>query len=225
MEPRRMDLNELDHFANLHGQSKSSINASDNLKSIGNIDEVEVESLSTHADSNSLHAQVDKKDEADFNYVRDVLKKSGFSGDELLGTWHSPDQPVDPSLFDEEEGISGTDAGSCDHLLLFDLINEVLLEIYERSITYSPWNFCSNSNIRPMPTGYHVLDEVWASISWHLSSQPQLVPSLEYVVSRDLAKGDGWMHLQPEAECVGLDLEDWIVDDLLDEVTLDIASN
>ncbi|XXG80902.1 hypothetical protein AAC387_Pa09g1663 [Persea americana] len=227
MEPGHKDLNELDHFANLNGHS--GMDASDNLKSIGNIDDVQ--SLSIHAHPDSLHVKVDENDEAYFNYVRDVLKKSGFNGEELLGTWHSPDQPIDPSLFDEVEcpphklGFLGTDSVSCDHQLLFDLINEVLLEIHERSVTYCPWNLCFNSNIRPIPMGFHVLEEVWASISWHLSSQPQLDPSLEYVVSRDLAKGDGWMHLRPEADCVGLELEDWIVDDLLDEVTSELASN
>ncbi|XXG54630.1 hypothetical protein AAC387_Pa03g2459 [Persea americana] len=226
IKPRRTNLNGLDHFANL--QDQPSTNAPDSLEIKANIDEVETPHRC--ADSNVLHVQADGKDDAYFNYVSDVLKMSGFSGNELLGTWHSPDQPVDPSLFDEVEGsphkldITEPEAGtSSDFQLLFDLINEVLLEIYERSFTSCPWHLCFNSNTRPIPVGYHVLEEVWATISWHLSSQPQLHPSLEYVVSRDLAKNDGWMHLQEEAECVGLEFEEWILDDLLDEVTFELA--
>ncbi|XP_010253179.1 PREDICTED: uncharacterized protein LOC104594546 isoform X2 [Nelumbo nucifera] len=172
-----------------------------------------------------VDVNVDRKDESEFNYVRDVLKLSGFSGNEYLGTWYSPDQPVDPSLFEEIEICSPRNysrhgaLGSCDYQLLFDLINEVLLEIYGLSLAYWPHPLSSNSHIRPMPVGHHVLEEVWSSVSWYLKLQPELDPSLDYIVSRDLAKSDGWMNLQFDIECVGLELEEWILDDLLDEVT------
>ncbi|KAL5991946.1 hypothetical protein ACLOJK_012858 [Asimina triloba] len=185
---------------------------------------------SDHAYLDIASMQVDSKDEADFDYVRDILRKSRFSIDGLLGAWYSPDQPVDPSLFEEIEcttlgkGSSPDDIGgvSLDHMLLFDLVNEVLLEIYERSFMYSHWPLCNNSSIRPMPIGPQVLEEVWSSISWHLSCKPEYF-TMDYIVGLDLTKKDGWMNIQPEAECVGLELEDWIIDDLLDEVTYDIA--
>lgn len=229
--PAEVSVSEVDSseaVPSVHLQGESSVEAPDSLETTGSIDEVQTPVK--YLDSDSLHVRVDTKDEAEFNYVRDVLKKSGFSGEELLGTWHSPDQPVDPSLFDEvvcltpKLNITAPEEGSnCDQQLLFDLINEILLEIHERSFTYCPWHLSIDPHIRPMPVGYHVLEEVWTSISWHLSSQPQLDPSLEYTVAQDFSKNDGWMHIRPEAECMGLELEDWIVDDLLDEVTLELA--
>lgn len=80
------------------------------------------------------------KNRADFNFVREVLKLSGFSGTEFLGNWHSLEHPVDPLVFDEVEGCllaqpncsRNEEGGSYNHVLLFNLINEVLLEIYER---------------------------------------------------------------------------------------------
>lgn len=176
--------------------------------------------------SEFLRVLVNMKDAAEFNYVKHVLELSGFSRDELLGTWHSPDQPVDPTLFEEVESCmvpephypENKEGGNCDHLLLFDLINEVLLEIHERSFTYWPKTLSSNSHMRPIPVGYHVLEEVWASISWYLSWKPEVDLSLDDSVTRDLAKGDGWMNLQFEAECVGLEIEDLIFDDLLEEL-------
>lgn len=185
-----------------------------------------VEELNRYLDIDSHFVQVDTKDKAEFNYVRDVLELSGFSRDELLGTWHSSDQPLDPSVYEEVEGYlpqghvcsENEEGGYCNHLLLFDIINEVLMDIYERSFSYCPKPLSSLSHIRPMPVGYYVLEEVWANISWYLSSRPELDESLDYVVSRDLAKGDGWMNLQFDTECVGLELEDLIFDDLLEEV-------
>ncbi|XP_059647037.1 uncharacterized protein LOC132293530 [Cornus florida] len=166
---------------------------------------------------------VDTEDLAEFNYVRDVLELSGFSRNEFLGTWHSVDQPLDPSMFEEVEGYETDDSeneegANSNNLLLFDLINEVLLEIYERSFMYCPIRLSSRSHIHPMPVGFHVLEEVWANISCCLRCRPEVDQSLDDAVSRDLAKSDGWMNLQFDAECVGLELEDMIFDDLLEEL-------
>lgn len=177
-------------------------------------------------DSRSMHVNVDAKDKAKFDYVRDVLELSGFSGSELLGTWHSNDQPVDPLLCEEVPGCvlldpdcSGNEeGGNCNHLLLFNLINEVLMEIYERSYSYCPMPLSSLCHVHPMPVGNHVLNEVWTSISWYLSPRPEDDQSLDYAASRDLARDDEWMNLQFDTECIGLEVEDLILDDLLEEV-------
>ncbi|KAF5476030.1 hypothetical protein F2P56_007776 [Juglans regia] len=190
------------------------------------IEHEEVESFNTPSDHNiTLHLEVDAKDKAEFNYVRDVLELSGFSGNETLATWHSDDQPVNPSVYEEVEGcllpeaeFSGKEVGNCSHPLLFDLINEVLMEMFGRSYSYCPKLLSPLSHIRPMPSGHHVLEEVWTLMSWYLSSRPDSDQSLDYYVSRDLSKSDGWMNLQFETECVGLELEDLIFDDLLEEV-------
>ncbi|KAK4365584.1 hypothetical protein RND71_013464 [Anisodus tanguticus] len=166
-----------------------------------------------------LQIQVDERNKAEFNYVKDVLDLSGFSVNEFMNL----------SVFKEVGGCflsqpdcSGyaEESGSCDQLLLFDLINEVLLQLYERSSLYWPKALTSHSYIHPMlHVGYHLLEEVWKDISWWLSyklENDQLL--LDDAASRDLAKGDNWMNLQFDAECVGLELEDLIFDDLLDEL-------
>ncbi|XP_042475839.1 uncharacterized protein LOC122057699 [Macadamia integrifolia] len=179
--------------------------------------------LSKHFDSSDLPlVQVDKKDESDFNFVRDVLKLSGFSGNDKLRTWHLPEPPIDPSLFEEVDCCIQETGCNCDHQVLFDITNEVLVDIYERSFMYWPRPLYTNLSIRPLPIGFHVLEEVWASISWFLRYQPESDLSLDYIASRDLAKADGWMNLQFESECAGLEVEEWIWDDLLDEVLLEL---
>ncbi|KAJ8570713.1 hypothetical protein K7X08_037685 [Anisodus acutangulus] len=166
-----------------------------------------------------LQIQVDERNKAEFNYVKDVLDLSGFSGNEYMNL----------SVFKEVGGCflsqpdcSGyaEESGSCDQLLLFDLINEVLLQLYERSSLYWPKALISRSYIHPMlHVGYHLLEEVWKDISWWLSYKLENDQSLlDDDASRDLAKGDNWMNLQFDAECVGLELEDLIFDDLLDEL-------
>ncbi|KAK7279131.1 hypothetical protein RJT34_24176 [Clitoria ternatea] len=175
--------------------------------------------------------EVDPSNEAAFNYVKKVLELSGFTGHESFGIWYSDNQPVDPSVYEELEGCllldpscsgnNSDEGGECDHQLLFDIINEGLLEIFGRSYNYYPRPLSSLSRVHPLPEGDNVLLKVWTLISWYLNSTTtsELYPSLDYYVSKDLAKYDGWMNLQFDSECVGLELDDLIFDDLLEEIT------
>ncbi|XP_061373194.1 protein TRM32-like [Gastrolobium bilobum] len=171
--------------------------------------------------------EVDTSNEAAFNYVRKVLELSSFTGNQSLGIWYSDDQPVDPSVYEELEGCllldpdcSGNcdEGGQCNHLLLFDIINEGLLEIFGRSYNYYPRPLSSLCHVHPLPAGDNVLHKVWTLISWYLNSTSEVYPSLDYYVSRDLAKNDGWMNLQFDSEFVGLELDDFIFYDLLEEI-------
>ncbi|KAF2321922.1 hypothetical protein GH714_004570 [Hevea brasiliensis] len=104
------------------------------------------ENAYTMAGDHPFHFESNELDDTDFSYVRDVLEVSGFIEQGCLGTWHSLEQPLSPTLFKELEAYlhrelecSSEDVGSnCDHQLLFDLINEVLLQIYESSLAYFP---------------------------------------------------------------------------------------
>ncbi|KAK3012790.1 hypothetical protein RJ639_010226 [Escallonia herrerae] len=164
-------------------------------------------------------------DDASFSYVREILERSGFIGNGLHGAWHLSDQPLNPSLFEELEGCwrhetdyPGEDISPClRHLLLFDLVNEVYLQIYERSFAYYPRALSTSCRTRPLPVGDHIIEEVWTSIRRSLTVKPEMKQSLDSVMAQDMAKDDGWMNLQWESECVALDLEDLIFDELLEE--------
>ncbi|KAI9080632.1 hypothetical protein K1719_037389 [Acacia pycnantha] len=177
--------------------------------------------------------EVDKNNIAEFNYVKDVLELSGLStSQQSLSTWFSNEQPVDPTVYDELEGCllfepessgneeSGNGGAHCNHLVLFDFINEVLIEMFGRSYSYYPKSLSSVCHVYPIPVGDQVLREVWKIIKWHLNlnSSELLYPSLDYYVSRDLDRNDGWMNLQFDSECVGLEVDDLIFDDLLEEI-------
>ncbi|XP_031488020.1 uncharacterized protein LOC116256030 [Nymphaea colorata] len=181
-----------------------------------------------NGNSHDLYTHGDEEDKADFTYVMDVLKASGLRGDESPTQWHSREQPMDPLLFNEVGTLPTSDiAGvnmvtACNHQLLFDCINEALLEIYERSFKKYPRFMSLTSRTRTMPIGKYILDEVWAEISWHLESQSQLYPSVEYLVTRDLAKSNGWMDVQAEAKSIVIELESLITNDLLDDALYQI---
>ncbi|KAJ4882286.1 hypothetical protein Rs2_32379 [Raphanus sativus] len=177
--------------------------------------------------------QVEAQDKVKFNYVRDILEISGFNEPESLSVWQSEYQPLDPLVYEEltttttrtgcmiqdpECPRNEEEGGNCNHLLLFDLINEVLIEIYERSYHYCPKPLSSLCRIHPMPVGYSVLKEVWVRINCYLRYKPLNEESFDKIMSRDLSREDGWMDLQFESECVGIEVEDLIFEELLEEL-------
>ncbi|KAL5224478.1 hypothetical protein ABZP36_011117 [Zizania latifolia] len=179
-------------------------------------------------DAGSLHIYVNDKNEADFQYVKDILKKSGFSCGEA--DWYAANQPVSPVIFEEAEcSCQETDMADDEphsvvrRMLLFDLINEVLLDIYDSSLVTGPWHSCFDSRTRPIPIGFHVLEEVWANVSCYLSLQWKSGLSVENIVAHDVMMKNSWMNLVYDAECLALDLEDMVVDDLLDDIVLQIV--
>ncbi|KAF3500294.1 hypothetical protein F2Q69_00045836 [Brassica cretica] len=174
--------------------------------------------------------QVEAQDKGKFNYVRDILEISGFNAPESLSMWQSEYQPLDPLVYEQVTTTTGCmiqdpecsrneeEGGNCNHLLLFDLINEVLIEIYERSYHYCPKPLSSLCRIHPMPVGYSVLKEVWVRINCYLRYKPLNEESFDKIMSRDLSREDGWMDLQFESECVGIEVEDLIFEELLEEL-------
>lgn len=179
-------------------------------------------------DAGSLHIYVNDKNEADFHYVKDILKKSGFSCGEA--DWYASNQPLSPVIFEEAEfSCQETYTANDDphsvvrRMLLFDLINEVLMDIYDSSLVTGPWHSRFDSRTRPIPMGSHVLGEVWGKVSYNLSLQWKPDLMVEDVVAHDVMMKDRWMNLVYDAECLALDLEDMVVDDLLDDIVLQIV--
>lgn len=176
-------------------------------------------------DINSLLSESDIEDDLNFKYVIDVIELWGFMDEnECIKACHA-DQPLKSSLFKELEACLHKEtecseeetSKNYDHQLLFNLVNEVLHEIHERSSTYFPMPFSFNPGLRPVPKGQHLLKQVWSGVDSFLRLKPELDQTLDDVVSRDLALC-GWMNLQWEEECVALQLEDMIVEDLLNQV-------
>ncbi|KAL1201971.1 Protein TRM32 [Cardamine amara subsp. amara] len=155
-----------------------------------------------------IYNHEEEDENAYFCYIKKVLEVSGFLENKDNGEiWHSEDQPLNPSLLYEldiqEEAVNKE--------LLFDLVNEAIVETHNQSHIYFPKTF---------PIGKRFLDEVWGRVEWNLSELggENRDRSLDDIVGRDLKKSDGWMNLQGESEWLTLELEDLIFDEILDEL-------
>ncbi|EFH68668.1 hypothetical protein ARALYDRAFT_311814 [Arabidopsis lyrata subsp. lyrata] len=140
--------------------------------------------------TSEIYNHEEEDEDAYFCYVKKVLEVSGF----LEEKWHSEEQPLNPSLLHEleihEEVVN-------DKELLFDLVNEAIVETQNQSQIYFPKTY---------PYGKRYLDEVWGRVEWSLSGlgAENRDRSLDDIVGRDLlTKSDGWMNLQGRRRSIG----------------------
>lgn len=156
-------------------------------------------------------------EESAFDYVEAVLLASDLNWEEFLLRWLSSDQILDPSLFDEVELFSNH--SHHDQKLLFDCTNEVLTEVCVSYFGFSPWVSFVKHNIRPVPRGKDLIDEVWKGVEWHLLPLPSPC-TLEQIMTKDMAKPGKWLDLRVDVESIGTDIEEAIFKELMVDTIL-----
>lgn len=155
--------------------------------------------------------------ESELDYVKSVLEASGLTSQEFMGRCHSWDEPLNTSLFEEVEASSTQ--SSENQKLLFDCINEVLMEVHERFYGCSPWVSFVKPNIQVMPLGKYVVREVWKGVDCHLLRVPC---KLDQLVGKDMEEDRKWMDLRFDVESIGMEIEYDILEELLEETAYDV---
>ncbi|XWS09172.1 hypothetical protein CRYUN_Cryun40dG0063500 [Craigia yunnanensis] len=168
-------------------------------------------SLATNQ-SNRIKTCMDDK-ESIFEHIKAVLQASSFSWDELYIRSLSSDLLLDPLLFDEVEYLPNQLYH--DQKLLFDCINEVLMEVCGYYFG-SPGVSFFKPNIRPIPNMKNTIQEVWQGVYWHLLPMP-LPRTLDQIVRKDFAKTGTWMDLQLDTGCIGVEMGEAILEDLVED--------
>lgn len=158
--------------------------------------------------------------ESIFEYVKAVLQASGVNWDEFYMRSHSSDQLLDPSIFVEVEFFSNELC--CDKKLLFDCINEVIMEVYGCYFGCFPGLSFVKPTIRPVPDMKNTILEVWQGVYWHFLPLP-LPHTLDHIVKKDMAKTGAWMDLQCDTETILLGIGEAIFEDLMEETLLSCA--
>ncbi|XP_047307014.1 uncharacterized protein LOC124910420 [Impatiens glandulifera] len=154
-------------------------------------------------------------EESAFEYVEAVLLASGINWDEFLSRWISSDPILDSSLFHEVELFSSRSLH--DQKVLFDCTNEILDDICERYFSRYP------NVVLCRPAGEDVIREVWKGVDSNLS-WPTPFTTLDDAVKRDMEKNREWTSLQSETEKVGIDIEEIILEQLMEDTILCIPN-
>ncbi|GMI89981.1 TON1 Recruiting Motif 15 [Hibiscus trionum] len=171
----------------------------------------EQSSLATNR-SNHMKACMDDK-ESIFEHIKAVLQASSFNWDELYIRSLSSDVLINPLLLD---GVEYLPNQLCqDQSLLFDCINEVLVEFCGHYFGSPSISFVK-PNIRPLPNMNNTIQEVSKGVYWHLLPMP-LPLTLDLIVSKDLAKSGTWMDLQLDTGCIGVEIGEAIFEDIVED--------
>ncbi|XVF29088.1 hypothetical protein REPUB_Repub15cG0089900 [Reevesia pubescens] len=162
--------------------------------------------------SNHIKTCMDDR-ESIFEHIKAVLQASSFNWDELYIRSLSSDLLLDPLLFDEVEYLPNQ---LChDQKLLFDILNEVLMEVCGYYFG-SPGVTFVKPYIRPIPNMKNAIEEVWQGVYWHLLPMP-LPRNLDQMVRKDMAKTGTWMDLRLDTDCIGVEMGEAILEDLVED--------
>ncbi|XP_047315762.1 uncharacterized protein LOC124919546 [Impatiens glandulifera] len=153
-------------------------------------------------------------EESAFEFVEAILFASDLKWDDFLDRWISCDPVLDPLLIHEVESFSSRSLH--DQKLLFDGTNEVLEEVCQRYFGLSPRVSYLKSNIRPVPKGQDLIQEIWEGVELNLLQPSPFV--LESTVKRDMA--EKWIDLRLDTEDICFELCEEIFEQLLEETIL-----
>ncbi|XP_044505051.1 uncharacterized protein LOC123225202 isoform X2 [Mangifera indica] len=150
------------------------------------------------------------EDNWESSYVADLLIESGFNGvnsDTFIAACHSTESPVSPSVFEELEKKYGslTCWTKSERKLMFDIINEKLMEIHQQCTDPRPW-------MRPEWKKTELQERVHKFVSNQKNN-----------VNKDagdkvLARESQWLDIGDYVDAIGKEIEKVLVDELIGEV-------
>ncbi|XP_022845496.1 uncharacterized protein LOC111368478 isoform X2 [Olea europaea var. sylvestris] len=162
-------------------------------------------------------ANIDKQDSIS-NYVHSVLEASRSYCNDLSMIRAIPEQLLHAYVFDEVEFLPTE--SRCDPKLIFDHMNEVLLEIYQRQISSSPWLSFIKPEIKSMLSEDQVFDEVTKKVKFH--HLPQLGPlTLDLLTGSDMAKSGSWLDIRLDTEDIAFHISEGILEESIVDIILE----
>lgn len=146
-------------------------------------------------------------------YVRSVLQACGLNWNELYLKSQSSLELLEPSFYGATDFFCNHP--QYDQNLVFDCINEVLLEMIDHHFRFCPLLSFTKPIVRPIPDLKDATGEVWQQVYWHLLPMP-LPRTLDQIVHRDM-NSEKWMDLRAGTEGIGFEMSDKILDDLIED--------
>lgn len=151
-------------------------------------------------------------------YVHLVLQASCMNWDHLSDISPPPEELIHASLFDELE-FPLIDP-NLNPKLLFDHINEVLLEIYQWNFSSPPWLTFIKAKIKSLPLEEVVLDEIMKQADFYVLPQTEK-RTLNQTVSKDIAKSRTWLDVRLDIEQVVIQVSEDFIEKLILDVLLE----
>ncbi|KAL1192132.1 Protein TRM32 [Cardamine amara subsp. amara] len=159
---------------------------------------------------NDLNTSMDDKELA-LAYIQAVVESSDLNWEELLARSFYSEQLLEQALLGDIDFCS-TNLCS-DKKLLFDCINEVLMEFCGNG----PWISFIKPAVRFFPDMENATEMVQEEVYWHLLPLPS-PHTLDQIVWKDLARDGNWMDLRFDIGCISSEIGEIFLDELLEEI-------
>ncbi|KAJ0235641.1 TRM33 [Hirschfeldia incana] len=155
-----------------------------------------------------------------FKYVKAVLDAIDSSWEDMYLKTEFSDQILNPALFSNITFYpSQLCAANHNHELLFDSINELIFEFCR----FPQWL----SFVKPRTQVFSfsdesIINEVQKEVYYRLFPL-QFADSVDQIMREDMDKrGNWWLDVRCEVECIGFETSELILDELLEELMLDL---
>ncbi|KAL3635570.1 hypothetical protein CASFOL_020117 [Castilleja foliolosa] len=156
-------------------------------------------------------------------YVHLVLEASCLNWDQLSEITCVDEEVLDSFVFDEVEFISATEC-YFDTKLLFDRINEVLLEMYKYQFCPSrPLAAFVKSRIGSVPLAEFVFDEIMKDAEFFLRPTTEK-RTLDQLVSKDVANCGPWIDGRVDTEEIVIEISEEMVEEFVLDVLVEFCT-
>ncbi|KAG7629293.1 hypothetical protein AtNW77_Chr3g0218191 [Arabidopsis thaliana] len=175
----------------------------------------EVDSPKPEKDNN-VEASIDDK-ELTLAYIEAVVKSAALSWEELLTRPFYSEQLLELELTD---GIVFSSTQLCDDKnLLYDCINEVLMDFCWNEFNPGPWISFVKPEVQLISDMEIAAKVAQEGVYWHLQPLPS-PHTLDQIVKKDMARTGSWMDLRFEIGCLGSYTSEMILDELVEEIIM-----
>ncbi|KAI3944388.1 hypothetical protein MKW98_006549 [Papaver atlanticum] len=185
------------------------------------------------------HRQREDKLSSEFRYVSRILKCTGIESDTVVSItrWFSPSHPLDPSMFNHLENFynsttSSTNYSSGHHQnrsnrrLLFNLVDEILVDILRPYLNMKPWMNTTMNNYlikkKKLMRGDQLLKEICKQIEKSPCAYCLILQDIDALIEKDLPPNANLrtVPVLEEGESIVCEIERDILDSLVDELAL-----
>ncbi|GJR45571.1 probable serine/threonine-protein kinase dyrk2 isoform X1 [Tanacetum coccineum] len=157
-----------------------------------------------------------------FEYISRILSRTGISKNTLISIthWYSPSHPLQPSMFDDVEQQFHLTADVANRKLVFDVTNELLVEILKPYISFKPWAISSQHDTRKM-NGSELTRKLSDKIASFPSKDCRVLEDIDGLIEGDMSRMTRVIAMtafEEEAEEIVAELERDVVDTLVGEM-------
>ncbi|CAH8336734.1 unnamed protein product [Eruca vesicaria subsp. sativa] len=175
---------------------------------------------------NQFEGKDDPMDEKErvFKYVKAVLDAIDSCWEDMYLKTGFSDQILNPALFSNipfyPSQLCSAAAANHNHELLFDSINELIFELCR----FPQWVSFVKPRTQVLSFSEEsVVDEVQKEVYCRLSPK-QFAESVDEIMREDMDKrGNWWLDVRCEVECVGFETSELILNELLEQLVLDFV--